>query len=398
MRVTHAASFRLMQTEINQINTNMAKLQEQAATGKRVNQLSDDPTAVRPILNFRTQIGASERYEQNMGSAQVDLQAVEGNMDRAQELLVQLEEHTINAVNGSFTEGDRETVADIVGQLKEEMLGLANTQMNGKYAFAGYAEKTQPFAQQPDGSVDYSGDANRRAIEIAPGEEVEITMDGARLFQGKEDLDGDGTAEAQTGTDLFALFSDVEAAMRDNDGAVVSEQRFSASDTEVNSTGSAQDLQINETTISIADGATLEGVRDEVNSRSAGVTASIEPGSDGTVQLHITPDEAGEPLEISGFNGLDGFTGELSSKLGEIQSGMDQVSNLRGEVGMTINRLESAVDARNEATNDLKQFLSVYEDADIIEVSTNLMQQQTSLKAALAVTSQIGQMTLLDYM
>jgi len=65
---------------------------------------------------------------------------------------------------------------------------------------------------------------------------------------------------------------------------------------------------------------------------------------------------------------------------------------------MTINRLESAVDARNEATNDLKQFLSVYEDADIIEVSTNLMQQQTSLKAALAVTSQIGQMTLLDYM
>ena len=89
MRVTHAASFRLMETEINQINKNMAKLQEQAATGKRVNQLSDDPPAIRPILNFRTQIDATSRYEQNMGSAQVGLKAVEGKMDRVQELLVQ---------------------------------------------------------------------------------------------------------------------------------------------------------------------------------------------------------------------------------------------------------------------------------------------------------------------
>ncbi|MGM0645614.1 MAG: flagellar hook-associated protein FlgL [Thermodesulfobacteriota bacterium] len=398
MRVTHAASFRLMETEINQINKNMGKLQEQAATGKRVNQLSDDPAAIRPILNFRTQIDATDRYEQNMGSAQVGLKAVEGKMDRAQELLVQLEEHTIQAINGGYLDSDEENVANIVSQLKDEMVGIANTKMNGKYMFAGFKDQLQPFVGDGDGGIAYEGDSNRRSLEVAPGEKVDVTMDGASFFMGQKDSDGNGDLE-QTGTNIFELFASIEDSMRKDEDTVVSQKSFEEKKSVMIPDGDNETLTINgETFDIIEDDTTLKDLVDDINDTfDDDVEANAVKNSQGRYELHITP-KAGEEVNIQSEGVFEGFVGELQSHLEEIQSAMDQVSNRRGDVGITINRLESAVDSRKEASKDLQEFLSVYEDADIIEVSTDLMQQQTSLKAALSVTSQIGRMTLLDYM
>ncbi|MFP4035526.1 MAG: flagellin, partial [Desulfovermiculus sp.] len=89
---------------------------------------------------------------------------------------------------------------------------------------------------------------------------------------------------------------------------------------------------------------------------------------------------------------------QVEQHMADLDEVMNRVSNERGRVGATMNRLESSQEIRQQATTDLKELLSTYEDADIVEASTKLIQQETSLKAALSVTSRISQISILDYM
>ena len=293
MRVTLASSFQFMQTEIGRINEKTADLQKQAATGKKINEVSDDPTAVRPILNYRTQIESSDRYTRNMDAAKTGLKNYDYQLGRAFDLLVQAKEQTVAAGNGALRDEDMATMGKIVEGLREELLGVANSQSDGRYIFAGYEEDTQPFAD--DGT--FNGDNNTRTLEIAPGEEVDISVSGEEVFGSLADSDS-----------IFTTLQNISTAMKD-------------------------------------------------------------PAI-----------------------GID------SNDVESLQEVMDTVSSTRADVGTRINRLESAVSYREKAVLDMKEFLSDYEDADIVEVSSQLMQQETSLKAALAVTTKIGQLSLLDYM
>ena len=69
MKVTDASTFRLMQTNLNRITTDLQDLRNQGATGLKLNTSSDDPTAIRPVLNTRTEIQETERYLETMGTA-----------------------------------------------------------------------------------------------------------------------------------------------------------------------------------------------------------------------------------------------------------------------------------------------------------------------------------------
>ncbi|ACV67900.1 flagellar hook-associated protein FlgL [Desulfohalobium retbaense] len=292
MRVTLASSFQFMQTEIGRINEKTADLQKQAATGKKINEVSDDPTAVRPILNYRTQIESSDRYTRNMDAAKTGLKNYDYQLGRAFDLLVQAKEQTVAAGNGALRDEDMATMGKIVEGLREELLGVANSQSDGRYIFAGYEEDTKPFAD--DGT--FNGDDNTRTLEIAPGEEVDISVSGKEVFA------------STTPDNIFETLQNISTAMKD------------------------------------------------------------------------------PAIEID------------SNDVESLQEVMDTVSSTRADVGTRINRLESAVSYREKAVLDMKEFLSDYEDADIVEVSSQLMQQETSLKAALAVTTKIGQLSLLDYM
>lgn len=298
MRVTEMMSYRFLRTEINDINNRMMDLQKSASTGKRVRETSDDPGAVRPILNFRSQIESNDRFDKNISRAETHLANVDGVLDKIGDGLVKVKEHGLHYLSGSLNEDDQQTIAGQVEMLTEEILGLANTRVGNDYLFSGYQVQTRPFQEDGAGNIDYQGDDQKREIEIAPGERLEVTVPGNKVFQGS----------GGPGPGLFD---------------------------------------------------TLQSIKDEME--------------------NLDPDE-------------------VRNKLTELDQVMNRVSNERGRVGATMNRLESSQEIRQQATTDLKELLSTYEDADIVEASTKLIQQETSLKAALSVTGRISRISILDYM
>lgn len=310
MRATQTTTYRSLQSFLDQTSEKLQTLQLQAATGKRITKPSDDPTAISPVLSARTQIQTSDRYVETIQTGLDRVDNMDGYFDSIENTLVRLKEIAIAANNGAMSGEDLLTFADEVGQLQQSLLDDANAQVDGKYLFAGFEEKTQPFSLNPNypatepNPVVYNGDYGDLEYEIAPNELISVNLPGNQLMLG--DLDNDGATDSGK-VDIFALAASLEEALRTND-------------------------------------------------RTA-IVGVIDP----------------------------------------LEQGANQVRSQRSLKGNVGSRLDSALLHMEEIRIDMEEFRSRYEDADILEVVTEMTQQQQSFEAALSVTGKVSQLSILDY-
>ncbi len=87
-----------------------------------------------------------------------------------------------------------------------------------------------------------------------------------------------------------------------------------------------------------------------------------------------------------------------STQLDQITKCMDGVVELRGSVGARMNRLDATEQAHTDNQVDVAAALSRAEDADVAEVMTKLMMQQSVYQAALAAGARMIQPSLLDFL
>ncbi|MDW7645463.1 MAG: flagellar hook-associated protein FlgL [Desulfuromonadales bacterium] len=229
MKTTSMTTYRTLLQNLTRGSTRLNDWRIKTATGKRLNKPSDDPTAIRPVLNARTQISASERYLRTMDTVQDRLDNAEGYLYNTENILVRVKELAISAGDGAYSPEDLTLLADELALRREELLDAANANIDGKFIFAGYQDNVQPFvlndnydpaaynADDPSSwSVHYKGDPHAIQMEIGPGALVDSSVPGNELFLGLKDTNGDGTLE-QTGTDLFGVLDRMEQALRAND-------------------------------------------------------------------------------------------------------------------------------------------------------------------------------------
>lgn len=218
MKSTQSTTFRSLNAELGSINNRLEDLRNQAATGKKLIRPSDDPAAIRPVLSARTQIRSTDRFIESLAISLDRLENQDGYLDQAENLLVSAKETAINAINGSMSDADLATLADQIGYIKTEMLTVANAQVGGQYIFAGFQEDSAPFVED-GGVISYQGDSNIKRLETSPGEYVQTNLDGAKLFMGMTDTDGDGILE-KTGENVFEVLTNLERAIRGESGQV----------------------------------------------------------------------------------------------------------------------------------------------------------------------------------
>lgn len=217
MKATQATTYRSLQNFLDRTTNRLQTLQLQAATGKKLNRPSDDPTAISPVLSARTQVQAADRYIETIATGLDRINNMDGYLDGIGNTMIRLKEIAIAGVNGAMGPTDMDTYAEEIRQLRESLLADSNAQVDGKYLFAGYEEKTPPFAIAPGydpaaydptdsttwPQVVYQGDSNVVDFEIAPNELITVNVTGDKLMQGNEDI--------------FALVNQLEAAFRNDD-------------------------------------------------------------------------------------------------------------------------------------------------------------------------------------
>ncbi len=233
MKATLGMNYRMLSHNLENISSKLYDLRQQSATGKKLNKPSDNPAAIRPVLHYQVQDKMTERYLNHLAVAKGEMELVDSGLDNVENILVRAKELGIAAMNGSANDEDRQTFANQISSLFDEMLQAANAQPTGQYIFSGYKDKTVPFIQiddynaedfDPDDKdtwpVSYQGDLHEKSVEIAPGNYIQTSLTGCELFLGDKDNDGSVDNEA---FNLFAVLKNFETAVRENDPDKMSE-------------------------------------------------------------------------------------------------------------------------------------------------------------------------------
>lgn len=200
-----ATTYRNLQTNLSTTSTTLNQLFVKTSTGIEVAKASDNPSSVGSIIGCRSDLVKGERYVAHCKHVQDNLSASEIYLDSVEELMARAKEIAVAGANDSLSATDKATLADEVSQLREELLDLANTQVAGKYLFAGYNDQTLPFSGSP---VTYNGTNDHQMIEISPGATVAKNITGEELFMSP--------------VNLFTTLEDLQTALTSGNSATVS--------------------------------------------------------------------------------------------------------------------------------------------------------------------------------
>jgi len=186
----------------------LIRLQEQAATGSRINRASDDPSTGYRILGLNSQQMSLENYMDNLTAASSILEFSSTVIEDISSTLTEVRTRLTQIISGIHSEESRNRVAEGINDLLEQMVSLANTQHTGEYLFGGGNPTSPPYlVERTNGEISrvtYQGSDENRNIEVAPGVSSSAFYVGQDIFhaddRGEPIFLGDTGAQAGTGT------------------------------------------------------------------------------------------------------------------------------------------------------------------------------------------------------
>ncbi len=176
----------------------------QLTTGRRVNVASDDPSAAAQEVNIAYQIDSCDQYQRSSSSIYSELQTADSSLNSAVTALQRAITLGVEGANGTLSQQDRDTVAQEVTGISQQVLSVANLTYNGHYVFAGTANSQPPYVvdNTAPGGIAYQGNDNVNSVEIEPGQSVAVNQPGSQLF-------------SATGASVFVALNDLVTALQD---------------------------------------------------------------------------------------------------------------------------------------------------------------------------------------
>ena len=171
---------------INNSMLNFERLQTQMSTGRKINKPSDDPVGITYAMRYRKELSDNEQYQKNVDSALSWLDFSDQMLDQVNDITTRLKELTVQGSNGTNPQGAMDSIRQEVLQLKEQLVQIGNSQLNGKYVFNG-----QTYDKEPYDSVDLTKAATAETdtgdviYQAGAAAQLPINVSGS-LFFGKK--------------------------------------------------------------------------------------------------------------------------------------------------------------------------------------------------------------------
>jgi len=204
MRVTQSMTSSKLIQNLNTNMRKMASLQEQTATGRKINKPSDDPAGMTYGLRYRSDLTANTQYQSNVSSSLSWLEFYDSQLDQATQVLQRVNDLVVQGSTGTNTPQSLESINKEILELKKQMADIANSSFNGKYVFNGQLYDQQPY---PDGVDAKTVTADKGAVpyEIGQGITINVNLQANQIF-------GDADA-AGTTNNVFSVFDRISAAL-----------------------------------------------------------------------------------------------------------------------------------------------------------------------------------------
>lgn len=220
-RVTSQTLMMNAQRNLQSSSVQLARLQDQASSLKKISKPSDDPIGTADSLRIRSEQAATDQYGRNIDDGTGWLATVDSTLTNTTNLLRKVRDLTIQGANdGSMSPAAKEAIASELESLRDNLMNQANTKYLGRTIFAGNSDAGVAF--QPDYSFTGSGSTVQRRLDA--NTTVRVDADGAAVFGTGANsafaLVDNIVADLRSGVNIGSHITQIDARM----DAIVSEQ------------------------------------------------------------------------------------------------------------------------------------------------------------------------------
>ncbi|MGG3804434.1 flagellar hook-associated protein FlgL [Metabacillus fastidiosus] len=222
MRITQGMLASNSLRNLSSSYANLSKYQEQLHTGKKISRPSDDPVVAIKGMFYRTNLTEVEQYKRNLSEAYTWIENSEAGIEHTTQVIHRVRELLVSGKNGTNSDESRGAIATEIEQLREDLIGVANTQVGGRYIFNG-ANTLNPPIKKNGGATEFFKDRNGNDlqpadfnIEVSKGVPLKVNINPKNVF-GEELLGDNGTlsniikAFKDNSGDLDKLLGDLDA-------------------------------------------------------------------------------------------------------------------------------------------------------------------------------------------
>lgn len=427
MRISTVTMFEQSTASMNRQQSDLMKVSQQIASGRRVVNPSDDPQAASRAVGVDQSLAINEQYTDARTSARNSLSQTESIINSVSDAITSAKALLIQASSDTLSDVDRESIASELKGIYETLLGQANaTDGNGRYLFAGYKDNAPPFVKDADGNVQYQGDSNAREQRVDASRLMPVAENGASIFKSvpsgagyvAESVKTDGSGERLIGenarndgsvtfvgpqiTNVNAegygdsyriIFSENPDTDSESD-FIYQVQRFEdggwLEDVTGEYTGDGQQLSFGGVNITLQ-GEPVAG--DQILVAQSG-SAQREPDLFRTMEAAIRVLEfpADDPVKKAELRNT------LNTSMRDLDNAFDNALTVRASAGARLNELDVIDAVGSNRKINYTQTLSDLVDLDYAEAISEYSLRQVGLQAAQKAFVDIKGLSLFNYM
>ena len=186
-RLTTATMYGSLMDSLSQSQRNLQNLQQQIATGNKYNKLSDNPSAISRSMGIQSAMNANDKYQTNTANGITMLRYADSALNNVLDAVQSIRDLIIQAGDGALNSDQLKDITAQIEANKKIMLDNLNTKVAGQYIFGGTDSSTRPFAEMPDGSIQYQGTDERIKYAVSESLLGDVSFAGSDIVPENED-------------------------------------------------------------------------------------------------------------------------------------------------------------------------------------------------------------------
>jgi flagellar hook-associated protein 3 FlgL len=401
--------------DLNATENRISQLNKQITSGVRVNQASDDPGAIASIIETQSDLDHTTQVQTNLQQASTVAASADGALASASSLLDQLRSLAAQGANSTATAATRTTLNQQVQAIEQQLVAIANTQVEGRYIFGGDDPNTQPYTFQPGTFSTPAKNLNDPAALFDKGtpatdsESFRVTyMDTLGAVQNATV----SIAATATGISGSTFVSQLNTALTANGVTGVTAQ-IGASGT-LQLTGNNLVSVIHTLTPGVTQGvaANNDSLTGVIQNNTAANTTTISNAAGSSILPGMTAQQIfdarnpdGTPAAGNIFQAvyalgqalLSDYQPGIQATALALPASVAQLGQATTSYGNTQSWLAQATGDASSKLVNLHQVLGSLRDTDVAQAATDLTLAQTAMQAALAAHGSLNIKSLFDY-
>jgi flagellar hook-associated protein 3 FlgL len=405
LRISTNAIYNAGTSQLNSLQSQIAKTQMQLSTNKRNLTAADDPIASARALEVTQSQSMNTQFATNRSNANASLSLVDKTLGDVTGQIQDIQTLIVTAGNGGYDASNREALAtELEGRLTD-LIGLANTaDGTGGYLFSGYASTTQPFSKTPTGAS-YQGDQGQRMLQVGSARKMAISETGSAIFEAIPTGNGRFTttaAGANTGSGIVSPGAVVDSTQVTGHSYDI---KFGVTGTPAVTTYTVTDKTASPPVDVLAnqpytEGATIAfgGMSMDVKGAPAdGDSFSVAPSAKQSVFTTITDLIKTLRAPANGSSGKAALANGLNTASSNMKNALDNVLTVQASVGSRMKELDNLDSTGDDLNIQYQTTLGDLQDLDMVKAISLFAQQQQTLQAAQMSFKTMSGLSLFNY-